>query len=57
MSMTVATLPPVEPATTYLLSGVMNVLCTPRSTRMNFTFSSDTVSMTSTPPSGPWMAT
>ena len=27
--MTVATLPPVEPATTYLLSGVMMALCTP----------------------------
>ena len=57
VSITVALEPPMEPATTYLLSGVMNVLWTPRRMRMNETCSSSTVSMASTPPPTPRMAT
>ena len=56
VSMMVAPPPPVDPATTYLLSGVMKVLCTPRRIRMVRMFSSDSVSMMSTPPPVPWMA-
>ena len=53
VSMAVAPPPPVDPATTYLLSGVMKVLWTPRRIRIKRTCSSLTVSMMSTPPPVP----
>ena len=54
--MTVRLRPWIDPAMTYLLSGVMNVLCTPPAVLMLRTRRVEVVSITSTAPGDEMMA-